>query len=79
MHKIIQNEMISANVGRMVVEAAYVAEKRKAGQFIILRIDEKGERVPLTIADADPSKGTITLFLPGRRKIDAPHVDPQGR
>ncbi len=62
MHKIIQNEMISANVGRMVVEAAYVAEKRKAGQFIILRIDEKGERVPLTIADADPSKGTITLF-----------------
>ncbi|HOO72252.1 MAG TPA: sulfide/dihydroorotate dehydrogenase-like FAD/NAD-binding protein [Spirochaetota bacterium] len=62
MHTIIQNDMISENVGRMVVEAPYVAEKRKAGQFIILRIDEFGERVPLTIGDADPDKGTITLF-----------------
>jgi NAD(P)H-flavin reductase len=62
MHTIIENVMISANVGRMTVEAPYVAEKRKAGQFIILRIDEYGERIPLTIGDADASRGTITLF-----------------
>jgi NAD(P)H-flavin reductase len=46
----------------MVVDAPYVAEYRKAGQFIILRIDECGERMPLTIADADKEKGTITLI-----------------
>ncbi|HOO72918.1 MAG TPA: sulfide/dihydroorotate dehydrogenase-like FAD/NAD-binding protein [Spirochaetota bacterium] len=62
MHKIISNDMILENVGRMIVEAPYVAEKRKAGQFIILRIDEYGERIPLTIGDADASQGTITLF-----------------
>ncbi|MCX7678168.1 MAG: sulfide/dihydroorotate dehydrogenase-like FAD/NAD-binding protein [Spirochaetes bacterium] len=62
MHRIISNERISPNVGRMVVEARYVALHRKAGQFIILRINEKGERIPLTIADADPVNGTITLY-----------------
>ncbi len=62
MHKIISNDMILSNVGRMIVEAPYVAERRRAGQFIILRIDEYGERIPLTIGDADPSAGTITLF-----------------
>jgi ferredoxin--NADP+ reductase len=46
----------------MIVDAPYVAEHRKAGQFIILRLDECGERMPLTIADADKSKGTITLI-----------------
>jgi len=46
----------------MVVDAPYVAEHRKAGQFIILLIDEFGERLPLTIADADKGKGTITLI-----------------
>ncbi len=54
--------MIRANVGRMVVEAAYVASHRRAGQFIILRIDESGERIPLTIASADPGRGTISLY-----------------
>ncbi|MBN2079345.1 MAG: sulfide/dihydroorotate dehydrogenase-like FAD/NAD-binding protein [Spirochaetes bacterium] len=46
----------------MVVEAPYVAARRKAGQFIILRIDETGERIPLTIAAADSAAGTITLY-----------------
>jgi len=46
----------------MVVDAPYVAEFRKPGQFIILRIDECGERMPLTIADTDKSAGTITLI-----------------
>ncbi len=54
--------MISPNVGKMIVEAPYVAEHRKAGQFIILRIDEFGERIPLTIADSDSQAGTLTLY-----------------
>lgn len=62
MHTILLNDLISPNVGRMVVEAEYVARHRKAGQFIILRIDEAGERIPLTIASADSTAGTITLY-----------------
>jgi len=46
----------------MIVEAPYVAEHRLAGQFVILKIDERGERIPLPVADADPMSGTITLF-----------------
>ncbi|TFH40270.1 MAG: sulfide/dihydroorotate dehydrogenase-like FAD/NAD-binding protein [Chrysiogenales bacterium] len=46
----------------MIVEAPYVATHRRAGQFIILRIDESGERIPLTIAEADPAGGNITLY-----------------
>ena len=62
MHHIHSNDIIQPTVGRMVVDAPYVAEHRKAGQFIILLIDEFGERLPLTIADADKGKGTITLI-----------------
>ena len=59
---IIQKRMLSPNVGWLEVEAPQIAKKRKAGQFIILRIDEQGERIPLTIADSNPEKGTITLI-----------------
>ncbi len=62
MHIISENSMIADSIGKMVVAAPYIAEHRKAGQFIILRIDEYGERIPLTIADADSGKGTITLY-----------------
>ncbi len=62
MYYIHSNDIIQPTVGRMVVEAPYVAEHRKAGQFIILLVDEFGERLPLTIADADKAKGTITLI-----------------
>lgn len=62
MHLIKENSIIAEKIGRMIVEAPYVAQHRKAGQFIILRIDEFGERIPLTIADADKSSGTITLY-----------------
>lgn len=62
MHKIISNELISPNVAKMVVSAPYVAQHRKAGQFIILRVCETGERIPLTIADSDATTGTISLF-----------------
>ena len=45
------------------IEAPYIAAKAKAGQFIIYRVDEYGERVPLTIADHDEKKGTITIIF----------------
>lgn len=47
----------------MVFDAPFIAKKAKAGQFVIFRVDEEGERVPLTIADADPDKGTVTLIF----------------
>ncbi|MCP4900621.1 MAG: sulfide/dihydroorotate dehydrogenase-like FAD/NAD-binding protein [bacterium] len=62
MYKIIMHERIATDVHRMVVEAELIARKRKAGQFIMLRIDEHGERIPLTIADANTEAGTITLI-----------------
>lgn len=61
-HRIRVNEKISPNVGKMIVEAPDVARYRKPGQFIMLRVDEHGERIPLTIADVDGEQGTITLY-----------------
>ncbi len=63
MNRILDKEFLSENVFKMVVEAPYIAKNRKAGHFIILRLDDKGERVPLTIADADPKTGSITLIV----------------
>ncbi len=63
MNRILDKEFLSENVFKMVVEAPYIAKNRKAGHFIILRLDDKGERVPLTIADADPKNGSITLIV----------------
>jgi ferredoxin--NADP+ reductase len=61
--KIVKKERMSADVVRMVLEAREIAETRKAGQFIVLRINEQGERIPLTIADADPKAGTVTIIF----------------
>jgi NAD(P)H-flavin reductase len=63
MNKIISKEFLSENVFRIVVEAPHIAKSRKAGHFVIVRSDEGGERIPLTIADADTDKGTITLIV----------------
>lgn len=63
MFKIIQKQFLSENVARLVIEAPYIAKSRKAGHFIILRIDKNGERIPLTISDADVEKGTITVIV----------------
>ncbi len=63
MYKIIDKEQFSEKVFKLVVEAPLIARSRKAGHFVIVRVGEKGERVPLTIADADPEKGTITLVV----------------
>ncbi|GAB4345848.1 MAG: sulfide/dihydroorotate dehydrogenase-like FAD/NAD-binding protein [Candidatus Abyssubacteria bacterium] len=62
MHKIIRTDTLAPSMFLMEIEAPKIAEKRKAGQFIILRIHEKGERVPFTIADANPARGTITII-----------------
>lgn len=63
MNQIIQKEQFSENVVKLVVEAPRIARSRKPGHFVILRIDEQGERVPLTIAEADEKAGTITLVV----------------
>lgn len=63
MNKIISKEYFSPNVIKFEVEAPLIAKARKAGHFVIVRIGEKGERIPLTIADADTEKGTITLVV----------------
>ena len=58
-----EKEHFSENVVRMVVEAPLIARSRKPGHFVIVRAGEGGERIPLTIADADPAAGTITLVI----------------
>ena len=63
MFKIVSKKMFSEKVACFEVEAPLIAQSRKAGHFVIVRLDEKGERIPLTIADADTEKGTITLVV----------------
>jgi len=63
MNQIIKKEFLSENVYRMEIEAPRIAQSRKAGHFVIIRISEGGERIPLTIADADAERGTITLIV----------------
>ena len=62
MYKVIEKTFLQEIVVKMVIEAPEVARKRKAGQFVVLMIDEKGERIPLTIVDSDDKKGTITII-----------------
>lgn len=63
MFKIVSKKHFSQNVVELQVEAPLIAKSRKAGHFVIVRADEKGERIPLTIAGADIAKGTITLVI----------------
>ena len=63
MNPIIEKQDLSENVVRMVLAAPEIARKRRAGQFIILKIDEPGERIPLTIVDSDVEAGTITIIF----------------
>lgn len=63
MNKIIRKEQFSENVFLFEIEAPLIAKSRKAGNFIILRVDKNGERIPLTIADANTKKGTITIVV----------------
>lgn len=63
MYKILEKERLSKQVVRMKIDAPNVAKKALAGQFIILRVDEKGERIPLTIAGYDREAGTISIIF----------------
>lgn len=63
MNKIVEKRHFSEKVVELIVEAPLIARSRRAGHFVIVRVDEHGERIPLTIADADKDKGTITLVV----------------
>ncbi|HBR02404.1 MAG TPA: sulfide/dihydroorotate dehydrogenase-like FAD/NAD-binding protein [Ruminiclostridium sp.] len=63
MYKIVRKEVLNEQVKLLEIEAPYVARKAEPGQFIILRVNDEGERVPLTIADYDREKGTVTIIF----------------
>jgi len=60
---IVESRLLAAAVKQFKIAAPEIAKKRKPGQFIVLRINEEGERIPLTIADADPEAGTLTIIF----------------
>ncbi len=80
MHPIVAKNQLSPNVTRLVVEAARIAEIRKPGQFVIVRLGEGAERIPLTIADADPAAGTISLIIQaiGKSTMDLVELEVGG-
>ena len=63
MYKIVKKRELNPTVTLMEVDAPFVARKAEPGQFIILRVDEEGERIPLTVADFDRKKGTVTIIF----------------
>lgn len=63
MYKILRKKALNPSVTLMDIEAPFVARKAKPGQFIILRVDENGERIPLTVADTDKEKGSVTIIF----------------
>ena len=65
MFRIVAADFLAPEIKRFVIEAPRIARKRQAGQFVIVRVYERGERIPLTIADGDPERGTITLIVQG--------------
>lgn len=78
MFDVVSNEVLAPDLHRMVVRASRIAQSRRPGQFVIVRHSEEAERIPLTIADADESAGTITLIIqavgPSTRQIVATNV-----
>ncbi|MGA3287812.1 MAG: sulfide/dihydroorotate dehydrogenase-like FAD/NAD-binding protein [Bacteroidota bacterium] len=63
MYQIIQKEILAPTITKYVIEAPYVARKRKAGNFVIIRVEETGERIPLTLVDSNIKEGTVTLIV----------------
>lgn len=63
MFKILDKKILTPKIERMVIHAPYIAKHAKAGNFVVLRLNEKGERIPLTIADSDGGTGTITILF----------------
>jgi ferredoxin--NADP+ reductase len=62
-YRIVEKKILAPTITKYVIEAPYVAKKRKAGNFVIIRVDETGERIPLTLVDSDPKIGTVTLIV----------------
>jgi ferredoxin--NADP+ reductase len=62
---ILETRPLAPDIQLLRIEAPRIARKRQAGQFVILRVHERGERIPITIADADPERGSITLVVQG--------------
>jgi len=63
MFPILEKQLLSPTIARFVIRAPFIAPKRKAGNFVIVRVVETGERIPLTIVDSNPAEGTITLIV----------------
>jgi len=63
MFKILEKEVLGPHVNKFIIEAPLIAKKHKPGQFVVLRLHEKGERIPVTIAETNREKGTITLIV----------------
>ena len=63
MYKIVRKRELNPTVTQMEIEAPLVARKAKPGQFIILRVDEEGERIPLTVAGTNPEEGTVKIIF----------------
>ena len=65
MFRVIESRFLAPDVKQFKITAPRIAKKQQAGQFVIVRIHERGERIPLTIVDSDPKEGTITLIVQG--------------
>src|SRR5512142_1146244 len=78
MYKILQKQVLSDIIKLMVVEAPQVARAAKAGQFVIVRSHDHGERIPLTIADYDRAAGTVTLIFQevGKSTMEMGRMEP---
>ncbi len=63
MFPIVSKTVLAPTITRFVLQAPFVARKRRAGNFVMIRIDDHGERIPLTLADSDPEAGTITIIV----------------
>ena len=63
MYKIVDKKILNSTVIQLIIEAPLVAKKAKPGQFIILRVDEEGERIPLTVAGVNPENGTVKIIF----------------
>ena len=77
MYKIVEKKVLNPTVVQLQIEAPLVANKAEPGQFIILRVDENGERIPLTVAGTDKAKGTVKIIFPivgGSFSVVAPTI-----
>ncbi len=63
MYRIVRKQTLAPTITRFEIDAPFIARKRKAGNFVMIRVENNGERIPLTIADGDPATGTITLIV----------------